>query len=244
MKACWIGFVRSFSIALVTTLAIGCGGSAPPASIPASDPASDPGSEVADVNPAGGGAATLSASPSSDVTPSAIEPPKNLFPEVVINTSVGAVRVRLNAERAPVTVENFLENYVDRGFYSNTIFHHVDPGYILAGGYTPELEPKEVRAVIRNEAANGLKNIRGTVTMSRMPDYADSATSQFFINVTPAPSLDYDEASGNAGYCVFGEVVDGMDVVDQIAKAAVHASGDFPQLPVETIVITSIERVR
>jgi cyclophilin family peptidyl-prolyl cis-trans isomerase len=166
-----------------------------------------------------------------------------MFPEVVIKTSAGDVRVRLNAERAPVTVENFLDNYVDRGFYNNTIFHHVDPGYVLAGGYTPDLEPKEVRAPIWNEAANGLKNLRGTVTMSRSPEYANSATSQFFINVTPAPSLDYDESSGNDGYCVFGEVVEGMDVVDRISKSKVHASGDFPQLPVEAVIISSIERV-
>jgi peptidyl-prolyl cis-trans isomerase A (cyclophilin A) len=177
------------------------------------------------------------------VTQAPATPQKDLFPEVVIKTSAGDIRVRLNAEKAPVTVDNFLDNYVDRGFYSNTIFHHVDPGYIITGGYAADLEPKEVRAPIRNEAANGLKNVRGTITMSRSPEYGDSATSQFFINVTAAPSLDHDESSENAGYCVFGEVVAGMDVVDRISKSKVHDTGEFPQMPVEAITINSVERV-
>lgn len=239
MKARWIWFGSTFSVALVSAMVIGCGGSAPTASISADDASS----EVSNVDLTGGGGATLNAGGSDAVTPAPSTPAKNLFPEVVIKTSAGDVRVRLNAEKAPVTVENFLESYVDRGFYNNTIFHHVDPGYILAGGYTADLQPKEVRAPIRNEATNGLKNVRGTITMSRSPEYSDSATSQFFINVTPAPSLDYDETSENAGYCVFGEVVDGMDVVDRIAKSEAKATGDFPQMPVEAIVITSIERV-
>lgn len=243
MKARWTWPGSSFSVTLVAALAIGCGGNAPTASISA-DGSSGEGSGV-DI--LGGGAASVtagSASSSKTAAPKTVAPRKNLFPEVVIKTSVGEVRVRLNREKAPVTVANFLDEYVDRGFYRNTIFHHVDPGYILAGGYTADLEAKEVRAPIFNEAMNGLKNVRGTVTMSRLPEYSDSATSQFFINVTPAASLDYDEASENAGYCVFGEVVAGMEIVDQIAKSAVHASGDFPQLPVDTILITSIERAK
>jgi peptidyl-prolyl cis-trans isomerase A (cyclophilin A) len=240
MKARWIWLGSSFSVALVAALAIGCGGNAPTASISADDPAG----EVSKADLSGGGASTLTTGSANAATSAPATPPKNLFPEVLIKTSAGDVRVRLNAEKAPVTVENFFDNYVDRGFYNNTIIHHVDPGYILAGGYTAELEAKEVRAPIRNEAMNGLKNVRGTVTMSRAAEYADSASSQFFINVTAAPSLDYDEDSANAGYCVFGEVVEGMDVVDRIAKAEVHAAGDFPQMPVEPIIITSIARVR
>ncbi|MBC8356683.1 MAG: peptidylprolyl isomerase [Planctomycetes bacterium] len=220
-------------------MAIGCGGNAPTASIPADDSSST--ANTVDVS--GGGAATLRATPSDALSPATIVPEKNLFPEVVIRTSSGNVRVRLNAEKAPVTVENFLDSYVNRGFYTDTIFHHVDPGYVVTGGYGSNGEAKEVRAPIRNEASNGLKNVRGTLTMSRSPEYADSATSQFFINVTAATSLDYDEASENAGYCVFGEVIEGMEVIDQIAKAEVHDTGDFPQMPVEAIVITSIEQV-
>ncbi|MCA9144599.1 MAG: peptidylprolyl isomerase [Planctomycetaceae bacterium] len=236
MKARWIGFVRSLAVAFVIALTIGCGGSAPTAAIPGEAPVNEPSG----VDITGGGAATLT---SSSAIPEVVAPQKNLFPEVVIKTTAGNFRVRLNAEKAPVTVENFLESYVDRGFYANTIFHHVDPGYVVAGGFTPDLEPKETRASIRNEASNGLKNKRGTITMSRSPEFSDSATSQFFINVTAATSLDYDEATENAGYCVFGEVVDGMDVVDRIAKSEVHDTGDFPQMPVEAILITSIERI-
>ena len=238
MKACWTWFGRSLSITLLIVLAIGCGGSAPTASISADDP----GSEADRVDPLGGGTATLKSETSNSVADASVTPPENQFPEVVIKTSAGDIRVRLNAEKAPVTVENFLNSYVDRGFYSNTIFHHVDPGYVVTGGYATDLEPKEVRAPIRNEASNGLKNVRGTITMSRSPEYGDSATSQFFINVTAAPSLDYDETGENAGYCVFGEVVEGMEVVDRIAKSEVHETGDFPRMPVEAIVITSIER--
>jgi peptidyl-prolyl cis-trans isomerase A (cyclophilin A) len=239
MKARWFWFSGSPSVVLLIAMAIGCGGGAPTASISTDDS----GSETKGVESSGGGAATLTSGTTTSVTQAPITPAKNLFPEVVIKTSAGDFRIRLNAEKAPVTVENFLENYVDRGFYANTIFHHVDPGYIVTGGYGVDLEPKEVRAPIKNEAANGLKNTRGTVTMSRLPEYGDSATSQFFINVTAAASLDYDESKENAGYCVFGEVVDGMDVVDRIAKSEVHDTGDFPQMPVEAVIVTSIERV-
>lgn len=239
MKACWMWFGRSLSITLLIALAIGCGGGAPTASISADDP----GSEADRVDVTGGGAATLRSEASNSVAQAPVTPPENQFPEVVIKTSAGDIRVRLNAEKAPVTVENFLDSYVDRGFYSNTIFHHVDPGYVVTGGYAADLEPKEVRAPIRNEASHGLKNVRGTITMSRSPEYGDSATSQFFINVTAAPTLDYDETNENAGYCVFGEVVEGMEVVDRIAQSAVHDTGDFPRMPVEAIVILSIERV-
>ncbi|MEX0818092.1 MAG: peptidylprolyl isomerase, partial [Pirellulaceae bacterium] len=222
MKARWIWRGSSLGMALAVAVAIGCGGNAPTASI-STDDSSREASEVA---PGGGGAATLTAAPSNNAAHAPVTPQKNLFPEVLIKTTAGDLRVRLNAEKAPVTVENFLDNYVDRGFYNDTIFHHVDPGYILAGGYTSGLEAKEVRAPIRNEASNGLRNTRGSVTMSRSPEYGDSATSQFFINVTPAPSLDYDEDNENAGYCVFGEVVEGMEVVDRIAKSEFHDTGD------------------
>ena len=239
MKARWSWFSNSLAVAVLTAAAIGCGGGAPTASISADDP----GSEAPRAAPAGGGAATLTSGTPNAVTQAPATPQKNLFPEVVIKTSAGDLRVRLNAEKAPVTVENFLESYVDRGFYSNTIFHHVDPGYLVTGGYTADLEPKEVRAPIKSEASNGLKNVRGTVTMSRSPEYGDSATSQFFINVTAASSLDYDESKENAGYCVFGEVIEGMDIVDRIANSEVHETGEFPQMPVTAIIITSIERV-
>ncbi|MCA9122604.1 MAG: peptidylprolyl isomerase [Planctomycetales bacterium] len=239
MKACFIRYGSCLALLMGTMFAIGCGGDAPTANITSGDG----DSETSRTDVPGGGAATLTSSVPNSESEEVALPKKNLYPEVVIKTSMGNIRVRLNAEKSPITVDNFLEGYVDREFYSNTIFHHVDPGYVVAGGFTPELEAKQVRAPIRNEASNGLKNIRGTVTMSRSPEYSNSATSQFFINITAAATLDYDESSENDGYCVFGEVVDGMDVVEAISKAEVHDTGDFPQLPVEAVVITSIERI-
>ncbi len=217
----------------------GCGGSgAPTASIPGE--VGKTTTESASGSTPVGVAVDKSVSSSPSNTPTI---QRNLFPEVVIKTSVGDIRIKLNGEKSPTTVQNFLDGYVDRGFYSNTIFHHVDPGFVMAGGYTSDLQEPQVRAPIRNEADNGLKNVRGTLTMFRLPDYSDSATSHFMINVTDAPQLDYDESASNLGYCVFGEVVQGMDVVERIAHAPTQATADFPKVPVERIVIQSIERV-
>ncbi len=240
MEARWTVWTCCVAVAVVLPTIIGCGGSAPTASISTEtseqteNDSGLPSNEIA----------TLSANSASPVESTQIAPvQKNLSPEVLIKTSVGNIKVRLNGEKAPATVDNFLSGYVDRGFYSDTIFHHVDPGYVMAGGYSADLTAKEVRAPVYNESMNGLKNVRGTVTMSRPPEYIDGATSQFFINVTDAPSLDYNAEDENSGYCVFGNVVKGMDIVDRIANAKAEASGDFVQLPVETITILAIERV-
>jgi len=167
-------------------------------------------------------------------------------PEVVLKTSVGDIRLRLNAEKAPLTVDNFLSNYVERGFYEGTVFHYVDKDFMVAaGGYTAELEPKETRAFVKNEAPNGLKNKRGTVAMARHPDHADSATSQFFINLNDNNSLDSpDDESTDAGYCVFGEVVEGMEIIDRIADVEVADRNQFPKTPVAPIVIESVRWLR
>ncbi|MFV1964219.1 MAG: peptidylprolyl isomerase [Pirellulaceae bacterium] len=188
-----------------------------------------------------------SVSGSSVATPEASQ--KNLHPEVVINTSEGKIRIRLDAEKAPVTVDNFLENYVDRRFYDGTIFHYVEKGFmIIGGGYASDGEVKATRAPIRNESDNGLKNARGTVAMSRQPDYDHSATSQFFINLADNPPLDFvkakdEEGEDTFGYCVFGVVTEGMDVVDRFAEVAVHDTETLLNTPVQPIVIQSIERV-
>lgn len=178
-------------------------------------------------------------------TPAASDPNANP-PEVLIRTSLGDIRVKLDAARAPETVDNFLTNYVDRKFYNDTVFHFVEPEFIILGGsYTAQLEPKETRTPIHNEARNGLKNRRGTIAMSRHPSYVDSATSEFFINIKDNPTLDHqspDEAA-KYGYCVFGEVVEGMEVVDKIAQVAVGTSGEFTQVPMEPVVIHSMERL-
>lgn len=186
------------------------------------------------------------ASTASRSTPAQAEPVSRA-PEVVLKTSIGDVRVRLNPDKAPVTVDNFLTNYVERGFYEGTVFHYVDRGFMIAaGGYTAALEPKAARAYIRNEANNGLKNKRGTIAMIRDPDHADSATSQFFINLSDNAGLDPHEGEGEdaAGYCVFGEVVEGMDVVDRIAAAEVADRNQFPKTPVTPIVIESVKWLR
>lgn len=169
---------------------------------------------------------------------------------VTVTTNLGNFKIRLRPDKAPRTVENFLENYVDRGFYDNTIFHHVERDFmIVAGGYTADLQAKPTRAWIRNESNNGLSNRRGTVAMARHPDYPHSATSQFFINMVDNPSLDYRPppdgqlASDEAyGYAVFGEVAEGMDVVDRIAAVPTRAQGEFPAMPTEPVIIQSIRR--
>ncbi len=169
------------------------------------------------------------------------------FPEVDVTTTLGDFRIRLNAERSPRTVDNFLYNYVGTGFYDQTVFHYVEQGYLIAaGGYTADLQEKPVGTPIPCEANNGLSNRRGTVAMVRQPDFAPSATSQFFINLGDNPALDASpQVDGSvAGYCVFGAVIAGLDVVDRIAAVPVHQQGDFPNTPVTPVVITSIRRAQ
>ena len=184
---------------------------------------------------------------STETADSASKKPKeNLHPEVEITTNLGTIRLKLDAETAPQTVENFLVNYVDRDFYRGTIFHYVEKDYlVIAGGYTAALEPKSTRAPILNEARSAQKNLRGTVAMSRDPDYADSATSQFYFNLVDNEGLDFQESEedANNGYCVFGTVVEGLDLLDRIAAVEVHDAKELPNVPVDPIVIESIRRV-
>ncbi len=227
-----------FLVISMAVLAVtGCGGETPPAaSIEESPATAAPEKKEA----ANAGVASSASAPRS-------KPQANLFPEVLIKTSQGEIRVRLNAEKAPVTVDNFLANYVSRDFYTGTIVHYVDANKMwIAGGFDSQFVPKEVRAPILNEADNGLKNKRGTIAMVRDPQYSQSATSQFFFNLVDNADLDHTgTAEGDDfGYCVFGEVVSGMDVVDAIAKAAVHDHADFVSTPIEPIVIQSVEQVK
>jgi peptidyl-prolyl cis-trans isomerase B (cyclophilin B) len=163
-------------------------------------------------------------------------------PVVRIETSQGAITVHLDAIRAPGTVRNFL-NYANSRFYDNTIVHFVDPGkVIVAGGYSIERTPKPPRASIRNEAHNGLKNVRGTIAMARDAALIDSATSQFFINLADAPQRDYrGDTADQYGYCVFGEVTEGLDVAERISKSpTTDLSGDLVQTPDPPVIVTSI----
>jgi cyclophilin family peptidyl-prolyl cis-trans isomerase len=167
------------------------------------------------------------------------------YPQVLLHTSLGNITLKLDAQHAPGTVANFLD-HVQSGHYNETIFHEVDAGYVvLGGGYRQDLSEKKARYTIRNEADNGLKNRRATIAMSRQLDTIDSATCQFFINVADNPSLDHrGPEPENFGYCVFGEVVEGMDVVDRIAQLRVHEADGFEKLPEQTVLIESAIRRR
>jgi len=162
---------------------------------------------------------------------------------VRLHTNLGTITLDLDAEKAPATVENFL-TYVNSGFYSNTLFHRVIDGFMIqGGGFERGMKQKPVRAPIKNEAANGLKNEAYTVAMARTPD-PDSATAQFFINVADNDFLDYRAPTAKEyGYCVFARVVEGQDVVDQIKKVSTATRGMHRDVPVEDIVISKAEVV-
>ena len=164
-------------------------------------------------------------------------------PKVLMKTSMGDITLELFADKAPITVQNFL-SYVDESFYDGTIFHRVIKGFMIqGGGLTADLEEKPAKPPIKNEAANGLKNKRGTIAMARMPEI-NSATCQFFINHVDNPFLDHQNNSPDRfGYAVFGKVVDGMDVVEAIANAKTMMKHSMKDVPRETILIISIRRL-
>jgi cyclophilin family peptidyl-prolyl cis-trans isomerase len=172
-------------------------------------------------------------------------PPKNEFVE--IDTSLGKIKVELFTSKAPKTVANFL-SYVDEKFYDGLIFHRVMETFVIqGGGYTPQFEEKKTKPPIRNEADNGLSNLRGTITMARTRD-PHSASAQFFINVNDNIGLDKAHDPDQVGYCVFGRVVDGMDVVDKIRAVPTWrhrtTTGEpLDNLPIEPVIINSIRRV-
>ena len=211
------------------TFAVGCSKSDPvAANIPGGDDST-----------AGGSPGTGGSAPQKRNTDA-------LHPVVAIRTSLGEITVKLDAELAPITVDNFL-TYAKSGQYNGTIFHSVDRGFIaLGGGFTPDLQEKPVQLPIRNEAHNGLKNRRGTIAMSRNPEAIDSASCQFFINLADNPSLDFKgrETAAEYGYCVFGEVVSGQDVLDRLDKAEVKSQPQFDKLPVESITIKAVQQTK
>lgn len=161
-------------------------------------------------------------------------------PRVMLNTSMGEIEIELDAKKAPISVENFLQ-YVDDGFYEGTQFHRVIPGFMIqGGGFDARMSQKKTRAPIRNEADNGLRNLRGTLAMARTME-RDSATSQFFINHQDNDFLDH--SSRDFGYAVFGKVVKGMDVVDKIAGVPTGNRGMHQNVPREPVLILSVSRV-
>lgn len=159
-------------------------------------------------------------------------------PRVRLESTMGNIVLELDPAHAPVTVENFLA-YVNDGFYDGTIFHRVIDGFMIqGGGYTADFSRKQTRAPIKNEADNGLKNTRGSISMARTRD-PHSASAQFFINVADNPSLDYKSPDTRGwGYAVFGHVVEGMDVVDAIRVQATGVQGGFRDVPNKAITIT------
>lgn len=186
-------------------------------------------------------------------------------PGVVIETSLGDITLLLDPGNAPITVANFL-SYADRGFYDDTVFHRVVIGFVVqGGGYDAAMLERESDSIIHNEADNGLKNLRGTISMARN-DEIDSASKQFFINVSDNASLDHTESSCTRvqqeaeltardrgmikprtcttfGYAVFGKVVGGMDLVDEIELVDTKSIDGFDDFPVEPIIIRSVRRL-
>lgn len=160
-------------------------------------------------------------------------------PTVEMQTTMGTIIVELDAEKAPKTVQNFLQ-YAKDGFYNGTIFHRVIDGFMIqGGGMTKDMSEKPTAAAIPNEAKNGLKNLRGTIAMARRGD-PHSATAQFFINHKDNSPLDYPSRDG-WGYAVFGKVVQGIEVVDKIAKVPTGNRGMHENVPLEPIVIQSVK---
>jgi peptidyl-prolyl cis-trans isomerase A (cyclophilin A)/peptidyl-prolyl cis-trans isomerase B (cyclophilin B) len=197
------------------------------------------------------GAATLAAAQTPTTAPvapatttaAAVEAPPAAQPRVLVRTSLGDITIELYADKAPKSTENFLQ-YVRDKFYDGTLFHRVISNFMVqGGGFGSDLRQKATRPPVENEANNGLSNLRGTVSMARTND-PNSATAQFFINVVDNNRLDFvgKDNGFTWGYAVFGKVVSGMDVVDQIKDVPTGAGGPFPRdVPVTPVVINSIE---
>lgn len=163
--------------------------------------------------------------------------------EVKLHTNLGVITLELNETKAPESVKNFI-HYVNDGFYNNTLFHRViDDFMIQGGGFEPGMKQKNTQAPIKNEAANGLKNDNYTIAMARTSD-VHSATSQFFINVSNNGFLNYQsDTSQGFGYCVFGKVTEGQDVVDKIKKVRTGNAAGHQNVPIEDVIIEKAELV-
>ncbi|MGB0895670.1 MAG: peptidylprolyl isomerase [Parashewanella sp.] len=159
---------------------------------------------------------------------------------ITLHTNFGDIKVELNAKEAPITVENFL-SYAKEGFYDGTIFHRVIDGFMIqGGGFTADMEQKKTKEAIQNEANNGLSNKKGTLAMART-QAPHSATGQFFINVSDNTFLDFkSETLQGWGYCVFGEVVEGMDIVEKIKDVATGTKGMHQDVPLEAVIIEKV----
>ena len=164
---------------------------------------------------------------------------QNKHPIVLLKTTKGDIKLELYPEKAPATVKNFLA-YASEGFYNGTVFHRVIDGFMIqGGGFTKDMQQKPTKAPVANEADNGLKNEKGTIAMARTSD-PNSATAQFFINVADNSFLNFTSKTPQGyGYCVFGKVIEGMDIVDSIKKVKTGSKGMFQDVPVEPVEIIS-----
>ena len=162
------------------------------------------------------------------------------YPHVYVKTNVGGFTIELYTDKAPVTVANFL-NYVEKGYYSDTIFHRVIKGFMIqGGGFTVDMSQKDTAPSIKNEADNGLKNKKYTLAMART-DVVDSATSQFFVNVKDNSNLDHkSKARLEYGYCVFAKVIEGTDVIDKIEMVKTGDKGGYGDVPVKPVIIKAM----
>ena len=155
-------------------------------------------------------------------------------------TTLGNFTIELYEDKAPVSAENFLR-YVDEAFFDGTVFHRIVPGFVIqGGGFTEDMSQKKNHPPIKNEADNGVKNTRGTLSMARTNDI-NSATSQFFVNLKDNDFLDH--TRGNFGYAVFGKVTEGMDVIDKIAAVKTGRRRGFEDVPLDPVIMTSVRRV-
>jgi len=170
------------------------------------------------------------------------QPVKAADPVVVFKTSMGDIEIQLDPKNAPVTTANFLA-YVDKKFYDGTIFHRVIPGFVVqGGGFTSDMQQKPTDTPIKNEATNGLHNLRGTISMARTND-PDSATSQFFLNLVDNSTGKLDPLGFSPeGYAVFGKITKGMDVLDKIAGVETATKGPYENVPVKAVVVISAQR--
>lgn len=166
--------------------------------------------------------------------------PQPANPVVVLTTSMGTISIELDATHAPLSTSNFLA-YVDKKFYDGTIFHRVIPGFMAqGGGFTQDMTEKPTDAPIHNESTNGLKNLRGTISMARTSN-PDSATSQFFLNFVDNGALDA-PPDGGPGYAVFGKIISGMDVLDKMAQVPTTTKGEYENVPAQPIILISARR--
>jgi cyclophilin family peptidyl-prolyl cis-trans isomerase len=164
-------------------------------------------------------------------------------PMVEVDTNLGSMTIELYPDKAPITVKNFME-YVNKKFYDGTIFHRVMSNFMIqGGGFTPDMMKKATGAPIKNEANNGLSNLKGTIAMARTGEI-NSATCQFFINVKDNSGLDYrGDAPADYGYAVFGKVIDGMDTVEKIRNVETGTKGGYENVPTKPVIIKSVRRI-